>query len=80
MFIFWVTVIGVLAISAIAARSSISEKIVSTGSDGGKVRFSTRQVSSRRSVGVTSPYVMKRCVRISGIVLFNLLVPGVCNA
>ena len=40
MLIFCVGVIGALAISAMAAKSSILEKIESTGSEGGKVKLS----------------------------------------
>ena len=45
--------------SNIAARSPSSINIVSKGSNDVQVRFSTRKVSSCKSLGVTSPYVVK---------------------
>ena len=52
--IFWVGVIGVLAISDMASKSLISEKIESTSSKGGKARLSTLAWSSQSSLEVTS--------------------------
>ena len=77
---FCVDVIGAPAISAMAAKSSISTKMESTGSEGGYERLSTSNVSSRKSLGVTSPYVVKRWIRVSGMLWLSLFVPGVRNA
>ena len=46
---------GAFAISEIAAKLPVSEKIESTGSDGGKAKLSTLICSSQSSLGVTLP-------------------------